>query len=183
MSDRPMFVLGKLVATPGALAKFEEAGQQPMDFLARHAAGDWGDLGEKDRRANDIAIAEGARLLSAYRLDTGTKIWIITEADRSSTCIFCPRNTDMAVEREVLDWGVRLTARPFTGANAAPDDQVRDCRPQAGEGLRGADHLHWHVPGEPLAAAGRPGVERRHGRHHQGDAQRGGGYEGRGDEG
>jgi hypothetical protein len=25
----------------------------------------------------------------------------------------------MAVEREVLDWGVRLTARPFTGANAA----------------------------------------------------------------
>ena len=90
MSDRPMFALGKLVATPGALAKFEEAGQHPRDFLARHAAGDWGDLGEKDRRANDIAIAEGTRLLSAYRLDTGTKIWIITEADRSSTCILLP---------------------------------------------------------------------------------------------
>ena len=25
----------------------------------------------------------------------------------------------MAVEREVLDWGVRLSARPFTGDNAA----------------------------------------------------------------
>ena len=42
MSDRPMFVLGQLVATPGALAKFEEAGQRPMEFLARHVSGDWG---------------------------------------------------------------------------------------------------------------------------------------------
>jgi hypothetical protein len=85
-----MFALGQLVATPGALAKFEEAGQRPMEFLARHVSGDWGDLGEEDRRANDIAIAEGTRLLSAYHLDTGTKIWIITEADRSSTCILLP---------------------------------------------------------------------------------------------
>ncbi len=90
MSDRPMFALGKLVATPGALAKFEEAGQHPRDFLARHVSGDWGDLAEEDRRANDSAIAEGTRLLSAYSLDTGTKIWIITEADRSSTCILLP---------------------------------------------------------------------------------------------
>ena len=90
MADRPMFVMGKLVATPGALEKLNEAGQKPIDFLARHLSGDWGDLGEEDRRANDIAIAEGTRLLSAYRLDTGTKIWIITEADRSSTCILLP---------------------------------------------------------------------------------------------
>jgi hypothetical protein len=90
MSDRPMFVMGQLVATPGALEKLNEAGQKPIDFLARHLSGDWGDLGEEGRRANDIAIAEGTRLLSAYRLDTGTKIWIITEADRSSTCILLP---------------------------------------------------------------------------------------------
>ena len=90
MSDRPMFALGQLVATPGALAKFEEAGQRPMEFLARHLSGDWGDLGEEDRQANDDAIAQGARILSAYQLDTGVKIWIITEADRSSTCILLP---------------------------------------------------------------------------------------------
>ena len=90
MADRPMFVMGKLVATPGALEKLNEAGQRPIDFLARHLSGDWGDVDEEDRRANDIAIAEGTRLLSAYRLDTGTKIWIITEADRSSTCILLP---------------------------------------------------------------------------------------------
>ena len=90
MNNRPIFAMGQLVATPGALAKFEEAGQRPMEFLARHISGDWGDLGEEDRRANDAAIAEGGRLLSAYHLDTGVKIWIITEADRSSTCILLP---------------------------------------------------------------------------------------------
>jgi hypothetical protein len=47
-------------------------------------------LGQEDRRANDDAIAESARILSAYHLDTGVKIWIITEADRSSTCILLP---------------------------------------------------------------------------------------------
>ena len=90
MSDRPMFALGQLAATPGALAALSEAGQRPMDLLARHTAGDWGDVDAEDRRANDDAIAEGTRLLSVYHLDTGTTIWIITEADRSSTCICLP---------------------------------------------------------------------------------------------
>ena len=90
MSNRPMFALGQLVATPGVLAKFEEAGQRPVEFLARHANADWGEVDAEDQRANDRAIAEGTRLLSAYRLDTGVKIWIITEADRSSTCILLP---------------------------------------------------------------------------------------------
>ena len=90
MSNRPMFALGQLVATPGALAKFEEAGQRPMEFLARHASVDWGQICAEDRRANDVAIAEGTRLLSAYQLDTGVKIWIITEADRSATTILLP---------------------------------------------------------------------------------------------
>ncbi len=90
MNDRPMFTLGKLVATPGALAKLAEAGELPREFLVRHAAGDWGQVDAEDWRANDVAIAEGTRLLSAYRLASGVKIWIITEADRSSTCILLP---------------------------------------------------------------------------------------------
>ena len=71
MSNRPMFALGQLVATPGALAKFEEAGQRPMEFLARHAAGDWGQVGPEDWRANDRAIAEGTRLLALTALTQG----------------------------------------------------------------------------------------------------------------
>jgi hypothetical protein len=88
--SNPMFALGKLVATPGALAKLTEAGQKPLDFILRHAAADWGQVDAADRKANDDAIAQCERLLSAYTLDTGTRIWIITEADRSATTILLP---------------------------------------------------------------------------------------------
>jgi len=85
-----LFKLGTLVATPGALEAFTEAGETPLPYIARHATGDWGDLDAEDKRANDHALIDGSRLLSAYRLSDGTKIWIITESDRSSTCILLP---------------------------------------------------------------------------------------------
>ena len=56
----------------------------------RHACGDWGTVCPDDALANDEALEEGERLLSAYKLRDGTKVWIITEADRSSTCILLP---------------------------------------------------------------------------------------------
>jgi hypothetical protein len=84
------FNLGQLVATPGALQALEEAGQSPAFFLDKHLAGDWGEVDADDRRANDEALITGERLLSAYRTLRGTKIWVITEADRSSTCCLLP---------------------------------------------------------------------------------------------
>ena len=84
------FHLGQIVATPGALEALESASQTPVEFLSRHASGDWGELDSEDIQANDDALKTGARLLSAYHLADDTKIWIITEADRSSTCILLP---------------------------------------------------------------------------------------------
>lgn len=84
------FPLGQIVATPGALAAFERNGQQPIEFLTRHVTGDWGDLDEEDKRANDHAVENGARILSAYTLTDGTKVWVITEADRASTAMLLP---------------------------------------------------------------------------------------------
>ena len=81
---------GQIVATPGALEAFGRAGQNPAEFLRRHCSGDWGELDAEDWAANDRALQEGSRLLSAYKLRDGTKIWIITEADRSSTCLLLP---------------------------------------------------------------------------------------------
>jgi hypothetical protein len=89
-SPHQRFPLGQLVATPGALVAFERTGQQPIEFLSRHATGDWGDLGPDDKSANDQAVESGERLLSAYRLKDGTKIWVITEADRSVTTALLP---------------------------------------------------------------------------------------------
>ena len=77
---KPKFSLGRLLATPAALKALEESGQSPGFFLEKHMSGDWGDLGEDDKRANDQALVDDSRLLSAYRTLRGVKIWVITEA-------------------------------------------------------------------------------------------------------
>ena len=91
-SSRSKFPLGLLVATPGALQALAEAGQTPFEFLERHAAGDWGELDEEDRQENELSLREGFRLLSAYTLTTGVRLWIITEADRSATTLLLPED-------------------------------------------------------------------------------------------
>jgi hypothetical protein len=82
------FPLGQTVITPGALEKLSSTAIR--ESLDRHSAGDWGDVPPEDCRANDRALLEGARLLSAYRNGNGVKFWIITEADRSATTILLP---------------------------------------------------------------------------------------------
>jgi hypothetical protein len=81
------FSLGRLLATPGALQALAESGQTPAHFLARHAGGDWGCVDEEDRRANDEALRDGARLLSVYKTLHGVRLYIITEADRSASTV------------------------------------------------------------------------------------------------
>ncbi|MEO8083252.1 MAG: hypothetical protein ABI780_05475 [Ardenticatenales bacterium] len=87
---RPLFPLGQLVATPGALSACEEARADPLFYLRRHIRGDWGDLGAEDKAANDTALTTGARILSAYTLTTDERLWIITEADRAYTTLLTP---------------------------------------------------------------------------------------------
>lgn len=79
-NGKPRFNLGRLLATPGALATLEEAGQTPLEFIARHAGGDWGDVCADDKQANEDALVDGSRLLSSYKTSNGEKLWIITEA-------------------------------------------------------------------------------------------------------
>lgn len=85
-----LFSLGRVVATPGALAALEDAGQEPVDFLDRHSCGNWGIVPEEDWGLNDEAVQRGNRLLSSYCLASGEKLWIITEADRSATTLLLP---------------------------------------------------------------------------------------------
>ncbi len=84
------FQPGRIVATPGALGALEASGEAPGGYLARHIAGDWGDVDEDDHRENELSLIHGFRLLSAYILNSGAKIWIITEADRSVTTVLLP---------------------------------------------------------------------------------------------
>jgi len=84
------FPIGLLVATPAALDALAKAGDHIETFLTRHCLCDWGELDPFDWEQNEIALKTGRRLLSAYTLLDGEKLWIITESDRSSTTILLP---------------------------------------------------------------------------------------------
>ena len=86
-----LFKLGQVVATPGALQSLKENCIEAWSLLARHANGDWGCVPEEDRVENQRSVEEGYRVISSYLMnDRGDKLWIITEADRSSTCLLLP---------------------------------------------------------------------------------------------
>ncbi len=88
----PLFKLGRIVATPGAMREFIQA--QMTKCLDRHHAGDWGDLDAEDTASNDADVSGGGRLLSSYVIDNEAahehKLWVITEADRSVTTLLLP---------------------------------------------------------------------------------------------
>jgi hypothetical protein len=84
------FGLGRLLTTPGALEALQRNEQNPLAFVGLHAAGDWGELDAHDRSQNAYAIGRQLRIMSSYLLKDGTKLWIITEADRSATTLLLP---------------------------------------------------------------------------------------------
>lgn len=86
-----LFQLGQVVATPGALRAIEENNVFTWGLLQRHANGDWGCVPEEDKLENLLSVENGYRVMSSYPLnEQGDKLWIITEADRSSTCLLLP---------------------------------------------------------------------------------------------
>lgn len=85
------FELGRVVGTPAALAALEDAGVDPWTLLGRHASEDFGEVDAHDWRENTRSIEQGYRILSSYRVGD-SKVWIITEADRSSTCLLLPED-------------------------------------------------------------------------------------------
>ena len=98
LPSKPLFSLGQLLATPGALATLETFGVHPLALvLGRHVVGDWGDLCHEDRALNNHSLANGMRIFSSYKLTRSTgdgttseTVWCITESDRASTTILLP---------------------------------------------------------------------------------------------
>ena len=98
LPDKPLFRLGQILATPGALTTLEGFDIHPLSLvLGRHVIGDYGDLCDEDRELNNHSLATGMRIFSSYKLTRSTgdsttteTIWIITESDRASTTILLP---------------------------------------------------------------------------------------------
>ena len=92
----PVIPLGQIVATPGALAATTP--EMRLCYLRSHALGNWGCVGFDDWQANDQAVEDGSRVLSAYPINRtqacaghgANTVWVITEADRSVTTILLP---------------------------------------------------------------------------------------------
>jgi hypothetical protein len=85
-----VFRLGRIVVTPNALESLTQ--EDILSGIQRHQAGDWGNLTDDNRAVNDRALAAGGRILSAYQATNGTRFWIITESDRSTTTILLPED-------------------------------------------------------------------------------------------
>lgn len=100
-SGNPLFLCGQVFTTPGAADALAEAHGNRWRIaagylVARHRCGDWGEVCKEDREANNQALLSGARIISCYHMPVRTpvgrpeRLWIITEADRSSTTILLP---------------------------------------------------------------------------------------------
>ena len=91
LSLSPRFQLGLVAATPGALELVQNDLGLASMLVARHAAGDGGDLCAEDAGLNAEAIRLGGRrIMSVYKLLGAGTVWIITEADRASTTLLTP---------------------------------------------------------------------------------------------
>ncbi len=85
-----LFPLGEVYLTIGAREALEESNQTPNEFLAKHQSGNYGDICKDDWEENDLSLKEGFRILSSYKTSKDVKLWLITEADRSSSCLLLP---------------------------------------------------------------------------------------------
>ncbi len=115
ITNAAKFQLGQCVATPGALALLEQTGFSAAFLINRHLHGSWGDVCKEDAELNEMALKDGSRIMSVYRLVSPEKlkatpqskrsdlptVWIITEAvsgegcdgsegRRASTCVHLP---------------------------------------------------------------------------------------------
>jgi len=89
--SQPLFPLGKTVATHGALEALQKNNQSPLEYFERHQHGDWSELCEEDREANEQALKNGDRIFSVYHVKDNVKLYVITEHDRSATTILLPQ--------------------------------------------------------------------------------------------
>ena len=88
-----LFKPGMVVSTPSAIQALERNGKSSMNLLTRHLAGDWGSLHPEDASAKRLSLKpenQDERIMSIHDLDDGTKLWIITEWDRSVTTFLLP---------------------------------------------------------------------------------------------
>lgn len=87
------FPLGRVVMTHGFVTScdsLDHASTVASELIGMHASGDFGILEEDDRQVNlqGLHSDHKDRVFSAYLIQGDTKVYVITEQDRSATTVF-----------------------------------------------------------------------------------------------
>ena len=90
MNTETMFPLGQIIITPPAFELLGYENISPESVIQRHVLCDWSDMTDDDKKANELAVEMGGRILSVYKLPRGNEVWVTTEPDRSATTIMLP---------------------------------------------------------------------------------------------
>lgn len=102
MSENPLFPIGQVLFTLSAWREIKLYEANILALLQRHVSGDWSDITPEEGEENRQAIKKGESVFSSYIIAThtigtfavNTKVWIITEGDRSKTMILLPEEYD-----------------------------------------------------------------------------------------
>ena len=98
LDQEPRFELGAIGVTPGAAGVLDAAGLHPIDVIARHIQGDWGDVDVEWAQENELAVEQGGRIASVYVLPTGARVGVVTQPDGSETTVIKPEDAVAAEE-------------------------------------------------------------------------------------
>lgn len=86
------FEAGEIVVTPAARAALVASGQSLEEILARHRAGDWGEVPEHVRDVNERGLLDGFNLQSTYSVNEVERLVVVTQRDRTVTMIHLDRS-------------------------------------------------------------------------------------------
>ncbi len=85
--EKMKFEVGEIVITPAASAALEANGHSVDELLARHQAGDWGDVSDQVRTVNQRALVEQFNVQSVFAVSSGQRVVVVTNRDRSLTMV------------------------------------------------------------------------------------------------
>ncbi|CAP51791.1 methyltransferase [Xanthomonas campestris pv. campestris] len=67
----------------------------PLAYVQRHVRGDWGEIDEATRQANDVALQQDNLMISSYRITQELVLIVKTSEDHQTTVVQLSEERDM----------------------------------------------------------------------------------------
>ncbi|MBU9366407.1 MULTISPECIES: hypothetical protein [Burkholderiaceae] len=83
----PIFQIGMVRVPAASRAQLAALHRAAVEFIVRHAIGDWHEMEPDERAANQLAIEEGAPVLSRYAVGERAEVYVVTPGNRRETRI------------------------------------------------------------------------------------------------